>query len=407
MNIQPLGGSQADAGPKMVKKLSIIKLVVGLVVIILLVTTITFVFRKGNSSFDISPSSGPEGPEITLTYPKAPATLPGPFTVSFHDGGEHGWQAVMKGAGSYVTYDTTKGLTYKATAAANGSDGKSYKATVPDGICGLIIQSAQAPAAAPKVLDVSLNGPDGKPLPGTNPAKFALICDKYTLKASIKAVPVKVLPDGVSASTVTANFSVTGPAQFINGKKIAKGSQPIILTTPLGLMMVNFHTNLGTLAPSPSNVKTDLNGDAVVTITSADAGIAKVQAVASGVGDAIANVNFEPKITGVKEDFVQPNSPTNYQIFTIPANGKDLTFDWALIPPPGLPCGNLTGPASGMGLNKNGFFHGPTGTFPDGCPNAYEMATQVRVTVTDKDGQSDTKIFSARAFEGQGAVGLK
>ena len=171
-------------------------------------------------------------------------------------------------------------------------------------------------------------------------------------------------------------------------------------------MEVHFNTSLGVLAPSPANVKTDLSGNASVTVTSADAGIAKVMAQASGVGDAQVNVHFMPKITAVKEDFVEPVSPTNYQIKTIPANPKDLTIDWKFLPAPGLTCGSLTGPASGLALVKNGFFHGPTDAFPNGCPEDWEHASQIQVTVTDKDGDSDTKTFSARNFEGQGFVNL-
>ncbi len=380
------------------------KVVIGLVVVVILVAVGVFVSRtKNNSSYVLNPGSGKEGAEITISYLKPPAILPNPASVKFYDAGEHGWYTVNNGAATYVAYDSTKGLAYTATAKINGTN---YAATVPDGICGLIIQPAQAPAIPPKVLEVSIVGSDGQPIPGTKPAKFQLVCDKYTLKAKIVANPDKVLPDGVSQSTITANFTVTGPAQFINGKRIPHSAPSITLTTPLGLMMVNFHTNFGNLSPTPSNVKTDLSGNAVVTITSADAGIAKVQAVAGGVGDAIVNVHFEPKITGVQENFVEPVSPTNYQIFTIPANSKDLTFDWALIRPAGPICGNLTGPASGKGLSKNGFFHGPTNSFPNGCDDKYEMATNIKVTVTDKDGQSDSKIFSARALEGKGLVKL-
>lgn len=358
-------------------------------------------------SFRIDPSSGKEGTVITVTYSNTPPPSSDPVTVSLHDAGEHGWHMVTGGAGTYVAYDSTTGLTYSAPAtASSNNNGTNYTATVPQGICGFIIQSEQAPPPPPKVLDVSLSGPDGKPIPGTYPAQFSLICDTYTLKARIMANPAKVLPDGVSQSTITANLSVTGPAQLVIGQKITKPGKPIILVSPLGLVMVHFNTSLGTLAPNPANVKTDLGGNAVVTLTSADAGVAKVQAVASGIGDAIVNVNFEPRITAVQENFVQPNSPTNYQISTIPANPKDLTFDWAIIRPAGPACGNLTGPLSGLSLSKNGFFHGPTSAFPNGCDEKYEFATKIKVTVTDKDGQSDTKIFSARAFEGQGVVKL-
>ena len=105
-------------------------------------------------------------------------------------------------------------------------------------------------------------------------------------------------------------------------------------------------------------------------------------------------------------DFVQPVSPTNYELKTIPGNAAKLDFDWlfAFAPPP---CGNLTGPIKGKGLTKNGYFHGPHNGFPDGCPEDNEKASKVTVTVTDKDGQTDTKTFGARAFEGQGFVKLK
>jgi len=216
-----------------------------------------------------------------------------------------------------------------------------------------------------------------------------------------------VLPDGADQSTVTATLWVHGPAQFINGQKIRAGQQKPMLDTPLGLVPVQFTTDLGILnPPSPAKVTTDLAGKASVTISSSDAGIASVRAIALSIGDAIQKVHFPPKIKAVKMDFVQPQSPTNYQMQTIPANAKDLTFDWTFIPAAGNNCGSLTGPANGKGLSKNGFFHGPSNSFPNGCPETWEMASQMKVTVTDKDGQSDTKTFGARAFEGQGFVPL-
>jgi hypothetical protein len=374
---------------------------------------------QNGPTFNISPSSGKEGTEITISYPKALAALTGSAAVSaqFTDPGEHGWHMVTGGAATYVTYDPAKGLKYTApakvaSAPANSSsasaDTVSYTTTVPYGICGLIIQSNLAKAAPPKVLDVSLIGADGKALPGLSPAKFNLICDKYTLQVKINAAPDPLLPDGVSQSTITANLSVTGPAQIVIGQKISKPTTPIIITSPLGLVMVHFDTTMGTMTPAaPVNIKTDLNGDAIVTLSSTEAGIARVRAQASGIGDASVDVHFEPKITGVKQDFVEPNSPTNDEISTIPADSSKLDFHWEIIYPAGQQCGNLTGPADGKGLNKNGYFHGPTGTFPNGCdPQAYEAFVKVKVTVTDKDGQSNTKIFPARAFEGQGLVKL-
>ena len=301
-----------------------------------------------------------EGTEITMAVPKS-VFVPAGATVKFYDAGEHGFYSVNNGAATYVAYDPKTGLSYSAPAGTVPSTGSnlSFTATVPEGICGLIIQSAQEHPAPPKVLEVSLVGPDGKVLAS---GSFNLICDKYTLKVTIKASKDPVLPDGADQSTVTANLSVTGPAQYINGKKVKLTDPKIMLTTPLGLTMVHFDNSLGNIAPNPANVKTDLNGDASVVVSSVDAGIDKVQAIAQGIGDAIINVHFPPKITGVQEDFVQPNSPTNYQISTIPQNPKDLTFDWTIIRPAGLTCGSLTGAATGM-LVKNGFFHARPKTF--------------------------------------------
>jgi len=357
-----------------------------------------------NTKASASQSGTPEGGTVSVPVPSNFTAPTGPVTAVFYDAGAHGWHAVQGGAGSYMQYDGTTGLKYKTTASKDASGG--YTVTVPDDICGDVILPQGAPPPAPKVVEVTLLGPDGQPLAGVAPFKFDLKCDVYRLKATIQANPDHLLADGIAASTVTANFSVTGPAKFINAQRIPRSQTPIILTTPLGLMEVNFNTSLGVLSPSPSNVKTDLSGNASVSVSSADAGIAKVMAQASGVGDAQVNVHFMPKITAVKEDFVEPNSPTNYQISTIPANPKDLTIDWQFLPAPGNTCGSLTGPATGLGLSKNGFFHGPQDGYADGCPVPWEMASQMKVTVTDKDGDSDTKTFTARGFEGQGFVNL-
>ncbi len=356
-----------------------------------------------NAQSGATQAGTPEGGQVSIPVQNT-VSVPTTVTATFYDPGPHGWHAVQQGGGTFIQYDGTTGLRYTSPAAKDASG--NYTATVPDDICGDVILPQGAATPAPKVIEVTLTGPDGKPIPGVATMKMDLQCDIYHLAATIKANPDKLLADGISASIVTANFSVTGPAKFINGTRIAHGSKPIILTTPLGLMEVHFNTSLGVLAPSPSNVKTDLSGNASVTVTSADAGIAKVMAQASGVGDAQVNVHFMPKITGVKQDFVPPTSPTNYQISTIPANPKDLTIDWKFIPAPGLDCGHMTGPASGLGLSKNGFYHGPEKNYPDGCPEKWEHASQIQVTVTDKDGGSDTKTFSARDFEGQGVVKL-
>jgi hypothetical protein len=347
-----------------------------------------------------SQSGTPEGGQVSVAV-SGNVVATEPVTATFVDAGPHGWHAVQSGGGSYMQYDGTTGIKYKSTATKNALGG--YTVTVPDDICGDIILPQGAPVPAPKVIQVTLTGADGKTIATTS---FSLKCDVYNLKATIKSSKDPVLPDGADLSTVTANFSVTGPAKFINAQRIPHNQAPIILTTPLGLMEVHFNTSLGVLTPSPANVKTDLSGNASVDVSSADAGIAKVMAQASGVGDAQINVHFPPKITGVQEDFVEPVSPTNYIISTIPANGKDLTYTWVFIPGGAPVCGKLTGAASGIGLNKNGFFHGPTNDFPNGCDEKYEFASQIKVTVTDKDGQSESKTFGARTYEGQGVVKL-
>ncbi len=342
----------------------------------------------------------PEGGQVAIAYGGTSPALTGPVTMTFYDAGPHGWHAVQQGGGTFMQYDGTQGIKYKAPATLDAMG--NYTATLPYDMCGDIILPQGAKPPAPKVIEATLVGSDSKPISGLAPIKFNLKCDIYRLAATIKANPGKLLADGIAQSTVIANFSVTGPAKFINGSRTPKSQKLIILTTPLGLMMVNFNTSLGVIAPNPANVKTDLSGNATVTVTSADAGIAKVMAQASGVGDAQINVHFMPKITGVKVDFIPPTSPTNYQISTIPANPKDLSIEWKFIPAPGLNCGNMTGPLKGLGLSKNGFFHGPQKGYPDGCPEDWEQASQVQVTVTDKDGGSDTQTFGARAFEGQG-----
>ena len=385
------------------------KYVIGLVVVAIIVIGAVAVSHK-KTAIAVSPSSGPEGTVVTVTYPKPSTPLPSPLTVKFFDAGAHGYVAMNNGAATYVTYDTKTGLSYTAPAApaagvAGDTKHVSYTAAVPAGICGLVIQSAQDVPAPPKTLTVALVGPDGKEVPGGE-GWFDLKCDKYTLKIKIVSSKDPVLPDGADNATVTATLSVTGPAQFVNGQRVKPGAPKIILTTPLGLVMTHFTTSLGTLVPNPANVKTDLAGQVSVTISSSDAGIARVRAIAEGIGDAYVDVHFPPKITAVQQVFVQPQSPTNYQITTIPANPKDLTIDWKFIPGPGLSCGGMTGPLTGAGLVTNGFYHGPSKSYPDGCPEQWEFASKVQVTVTDKDHQSDTKTFGARDFEGKGPVKL-
>ncbi len=360
--------------------------------------------NTANTKATVSQNGIAEGDSVSIPVSSNFTASAGPMTATFYDAAPHGWHAVQGGGGAYMQYDGTTGLKYKETATKDAS-GK-YMVTVPDDICGDVILPQGATPPVPKAIQITLTGANGQSIPGLSPTTFNLKCDIYRLKATINANPDKLLADGMAFSTVTANFSVTGPAKFINGKRIPRSQTPIIQTTPLGLMEVHFNTSLGTLAPNPANIKTDLSGNASVTVTSGDAGIAKVMAQASGVGDAQVNVHFLPKITAVKEDFVQPVSPTNYQISTIPVNPKDLTIDWKFLPAPGNNCGHMTGPLSGLGLSKNGFFHGPENNYPNGCPEIWEQASHIQVTVTDKDGDFDTKIFPARAFEGRGFIKL-
>lgn len=357
-----------------------------------------------NTQTQTDQSGTPEGGQVSIPVPSNSTTPAGSVTATFFDAGAHGWHAVQGGGGAYMQYDGTTGLKYTSVATKDASG--NYTAAIPDDICGDIILPQGAPVPAPKKVQVTLTGSNSQTIAGTSPVTFDLKCDIYRLKATINANPDHALADGIDSSTVTANFSVTGPAKFINGQRISASQTRIIQTTPLGLMEVNFNTSLGVLAPSPSNVKTNLSGDAIVTVTSADAGIAKVMAQASGVGDAQINVHFMPEIKAVKEDFVPPTSPTNYEIQTIPANPKDLTVDWKFLPAPGNNCGSMTGPLSGLAQVKNAFYHGPEDGFADGCPETWEQASNVQVTVTDKDGDSDTKTFPARKFEGQGFVNL-
>ncbi len=373
---------------------------------IIVVGAIAYTVSAGwkNESNSIAPAEGKEGSDVTITVPKG-THFPTPVTAVFTDSGEHGFVSKQNGGGIYMTYDESKGLTYKSTTATTASDqngNQTFLFTVPDGICGYIIKSDLEPNPPPKYVTVTLTGPDGEPLLGAPTATYGVKCDTYTLSVKINTSKDPVLPDGVDLATVSANLSVTGPAQFINGKKIPPGSSKIMLTTPLGNVDVEFTTDLGSLNPAaPAKVRTDLAGNASVTVSSSDAGIASVRATALAIGDAKQQIHFKPNIAAVKEDFIPPNSPTNYELQTIPKNAKDLNFTWTLNYPGGG-CGSLTGGLAGKNLLKNAFYHGPQGNFTDGCPEAQEMTSTITVTVTDKDGQSDTKTFTARGFEGQG-----
>jgi hypothetical protein len=150
-----------------------------------------------NSNTSAAQSGTPEGGQVTIPAPSTGAMPTGAVTATFYDAGAHGWHAVQSGGGNYMQYDGTTGLKYTATATKDASG--SYSATVPDDICGDVILPQGAPAPAPKVIEVTLTGSDGKPLPGTTPTKFDLKCDVYTLAATIKANPDKLLADGIAA----------------------------------------------------------------------------------------------------------------------------------------------------------------------------------------------------------------
>lgn len=383
---------------------AVIIIVIGCLAVLVAIGTIS---SKKSGSSTTNSAEVEEGASVSVSVPKD-VSLPSPVTATFYDQGEHGFIAVQSGGGMYMTYDPATGLSYKAEATLAGSDASGQKFTfnVPEGICGYVVKSDLEPNPPPKVVTVTLTGPDGKPIPGAPTESLAIKCDTYTL--SVKTVVSKdpVLPDGADQSKITATLTVTGPAQWINGTRIKPGGQKIILTTPLGLVFVNFTTDLGVLAPNPSKLKTALDGTASVTITSKDAGIASVRAAALAVGDAKEQIHFKPKITAVKMNFVQPVSPTNYELKTIPANAKDIDFTWG-ITFAGPPCGSMTGALAGKNLTKNGYYHGPAGTRTEGCQEENEKASKITVTVTDKDGQTDSKTFGARAYEGQGFVNLK
>src|SRR5207244_3639740 len=111
-----------------------------------------------------------------------------PVTATFHDAGEHGFIAVKSGGGMYMTYDPATNLDYKAEATVGGSDQDGHKVsvTIPDGICGYIVKSDLEPNPKPKVVTLTLTGPDGKPIPGAPAIDIPVKCDTYTLSVKIK-----------------------------------------------------------------------------------------------------------------------------------------------------------------------------------------------------------------------------
>jgi hypothetical protein len=142
-------------------------------------------------------SPGPSGTEASMLDVSVPAgtTVKGPVTATFTDLGPHGWHPVSGGAAIYMAYDATTGLSYTAPATPS-ADGKSYTVKAPADACGYIIQSNLEASAGPKVLKVTLRDADGNAITGATPTAYNLVCDKYTLKVTIKSSKDPVLPDG-------------------------------------------------------------------------------------------------------------------------------------------------------------------------------------------------------------------
>jgi hypothetical protein len=274
------------------------------------------------SGVSVSPKSGPEGTTVTIIYPKALVAYPSQQQALIYDPGVHGWYIGHK-AGIYVAYDPHVGSKYfvRATAVPLGKK-NAYKATIPPGVCGIIITSTQGavsrvaagavqgsplavgqrytkyPLNSPttikppsgKTVEISLNGESG------TPAKFSLKCDKYTF--SIKAKPKKKEVDVPGPGFVITTLKVKGPAQVVVGAKLTKPTKPL-LQAPVAFEDVRFEilNNFGALAPGPTpTVATDVNGEALVTVTAPQPGASIVRALAFGFGDARTTVTFKAKV---------------------------------------------------------------------------------------------------------------
>jgi hypothetical protein len=270
--------------------------------------------RPKAKGVSVDPKSGPEGTAITITYPTPLPGYPLPKRALLRDPGVHGW-VIMHGAGDWVQWDPRRNALYSAPAhgAGKSADRNTYKALVPYGICGIVIKAKQAtvtklptgviqsgitpvPSGAypshdkpVKTLEVWLDGQKGAH------GKFGLMCDKYTLNVKAKADPTTVIVPPAGSSTVTATVTVKGPAQFLNGKPWPKNKKRPELTTPIFNVDVWYHTTFGTLAPNPAIVRTARDGTANATVSSGAPGVAVVQAVAPGLGDAAATVTFKKK----------------------------------------------------------------------------------------------------------------
>jgi len=278
----------------------------------------------------VKPRTGREGTTITITYPSPIPSFPLPQRAEFYDAGVHGW-VIEHGAGVWISWDGRKQLHYFAPAqvVANTPKHNVYTAVVPYGICGIVIKPKQAtvtsvpagiiqssltkvpngyaktnqgftvigqnvaryPATAKptKNLEVWLDGQKGVH------GKFGLTCDRYSLQATLKAEPkrVKVPPKGTS--TLTGTFTASGPAQFINGKRITNPNKRPTLKIPFNGLSVYFHVNPGPWSlnpPAGTKLMTNTTGQVQATVSSDSPGIAQVQVIATGLGDANAPVEF-------------------------------------------------------------------------------------------------------------------
>lgn len=343
---------------------------------------------KNAASVSIAPKSGKEGTTVTITYPKALPEYPKPRHAIFYDPGVHGYY-IARGAGVYVAYDARSRLKYTVPAAAviGAAKKNKYTATIPPGICGIIIKSTQAtlthvPAGAvqgsPTVIGQSMTKYPLKSSPGKTlqvwlvgekgkPAKFSLTCDKYTFSVKVKADPKRVLVPG--SSDVTATLTVKGPAQVVVGAKIKKPAKPLNLLAPLAFEEVMFDTNFGTLAPpAPAKVTTGTDGTAAVSVSSGDPGTATVRAVALGLGDGRATVKFyklEPpdrqqETTGNAPAQSAENNPTltAFNIGGIDFPAATFAVDYANFSPSAGANENQYGTAIGVLTNP---FSGDTG----------------------------------------------
>lgn len=272
------------------------------------------------SSLSIKPSKGPEGTKVIITSSKPLPFFPQKATAVFYDPGVHGYHIEHNGAAIFIAYDPHSKITYKVPAVADlkSKNKNVYTAVVPPGMCGITIGPSSGintiigahikkipPASSPKVLLVSLEGPNNQTVKS---AKFALKCPSATFNIKLKADPKKVPADGVSTSTITATLNLKVPVMIVVGAKITKPTTQMFQNVPLAYFVLHFNTDLGILSPIPSNIQTDLSGNAIVTISSNAAGTANVHAQASGMADAHVNVKFEAPVPDSTSDSKTPPS---------------------------------------------------------------------------------------------------